>query len=471
MRDIVLMSMVLTAALVALRRPWIGVMLWIWLSLMNPHRYTFGFAFDAPVAMIAAASTMIGLLGTKDRGSPMLGLPVSLLVAFTVWMTVSWLMGFDPSGDYEQWKKVIKINFFLIILLMLVRTKMQIFVLVAVSTFSIALLGAKGGVFTVLTGGSYRVWGPPDSFVAGNNEFALAVIMTIPLLRFLQLQATNKALRQLLLVMMVLCAAAALGSHSRGALLAIAAMGGLLWWRGKSRVMGGIVIVLVAAAAYNFMPAEWFERMETIETYKEDNSALGRFSAWWVSYGVAKDHFFGAGFSITDPNLFAIYSPYPQLGTPVAHSIWFQVLGHHGFVGLLLFILMWLATWRMAARMRRDSKAIPEARWVGDLGSMAQVSLIGYLIGGAFLSLAYFDLPYYVMAAVVTANLWFRQQAWKTEAAPKGRWAAWVGLAPPAVPAPPQPVALPPARGAPGVLPGTGPGARPPRRPGPVSRT
>jgi putative inorganic carbon (hco3(-)) transporter len=452
MRDIILMSLVLTAALIALRRPWVGVMLWIWLSLMNPHRYTYGFAFDAPVALIAAASTMLGLLASKDRGSPMQGLPVSLLVAFTLWMTVSWLMGFDPSGDYEQWKKVIKINFFLIVALMLVRTKAQIFALVAVSTFSIALLGAKGGVFTAITGGAHRVWGPPESFVAGNNEFALAVIMTIPLLRFMQLQANNKLIRQFLLLVMLLCAAAAIGSHSRGALLAIVAMGGLLWWRGKSRFLGGIVIVLVSLAVYNFMPDHWFERMETIETFKEDNSALGRFSAWWVSWGVAKNHLFGAGFAITSPELFARYSPYPQLGTPVAHSIWFQVLGHHGFVGLALFVSMWLATWLMAGRLKRDAAKIPEARWAGDLGSMAQVSLIGYFIGGAFLSLAYWDLPYYVLAAVVLANLWVRQQAWKTEPQLRGRLAVWVGLAPPQAAAPQPPTPVPP-RGAPGRVP------------------
>jgi hypothetical protein len=41
-----------------------------------------------------------------------------------------------------------------------------------VTTLSLALLGAKGGVFTLMTAGSYRVWGPPGSFIEDNNEFA-----------------------------------------------------------------------------------------------------------------------------------------------------------------------------------------------------------------------------------------------------------------------------------------------------------
>lgn len=431
MRDLALMSIIVLAALVALRRPWVGVMLWIWLSLMNPHRYSYGFAFDAPVAQIAAVTTLIGLLATRDKGSPMLGAPVSVLVAFTLWMTMSWLLGFDPAGDYAQWNKVIKINVMLMVVLMLVRTKAHIYALVAVSAFSIALLGAKGGAFTIMTGGSYRVWGPPDSFVAGNNEFALAVIMTIPLLRFLHIQAQNAWLRRLLLLFMVLCAAAAIGSHSRGALLAIVAMGALLWLRGGGKIMSGVAIIAVALVVYNFMPAHWFQRMETIEDFREDNSALGRFSAWWVSWGVAKNHIMGAGFSITSPELFAMYSPYPQLGTPVAHSIWFQVLGHHGFIGLGLFVLLWAVTWRMAGQLRRAAAASPEAKWAGDLGSMCQVSLIGYFVGGAFLSLAYFDLPYYVMAAVVLTNLWVRTEAWKTEGRYEAGWQRAVGLAGP----------------------------------------
>ena len=58
MRDLVVVSIVVVGALMALRRPWIGVMLWTWLSIMSPHRYTWGFAYDAPLAAIAAGVTL-----------------------------------------------------------------------------------------------------------------------------------------------------------------------------------------------------------------------------------------------------------------------------------------------------------------------------------------------------------------------------------------------------------------------------
>ena len=116
-------------------------MLWTWVRIMNPHRYTYGFAYNAPLAAIAAASVILGLLMTKDRGSPFKASPVKWLVVFMVWMTISWLMGLDPAGDYAQWKKVMKIDFMVIISLVLLHRKQHIFALMWVCAGSLALLG------------------------------------------------------------------------------------------------------------------------------------------------------------------------------------------------------------------------------------------------------------------------------------------------------------------------------------------
>ena len=188
MRDLLIVGIVGLGALAALRRPWIGFMLWTWLSIMNPHRFTYGFANTAPLAAVAAAALLAGLVMTKDKTSPFKGAPVSWMVAFMVWITLSWLLGLDVEGDYEQWKKVMKIDFMIIIGMALLYSKQHVIALAWVAAGSLALLGLKGGIFTVASGGNYRVWGPEGSFIYDNNEFALSLVMTIPLLRFLQLQ-------------------------------------------------------------------------------------------------------------------------------------------------------------------------------------------------------------------------------------------------------------------------------------------
>jgi probable O-glycosylation ligase (exosortase A-associated) len=349
------------------------------------------------------------------------------------WMTLSWLLGLDRADDYAQWDKVMKINFMVLITLAALRSKLHIVAFVWVCTLSIALLGVKGGIFTILTGGAHKVWGPDGSFIGDNNHFALALIMTIPLLRFLQMLLASRLGQLLMTGTMILVAAAALGSHSRGALLAIGAMTAMLWWRSRSKVLGFFMIGFIGYGLITFMPDEWTTRMETIGTYEEDQSATGRLVAWRMAWNAAFHHPFGVGFNAARAELFAAYSPDSTVGAPVAHSIYFQMLGQHGFVGLGLFLLLWFSTWRWATALRKEAAGIPEAHWCVDLAGMCQVALVGYLVGGAFLNLAHYDMPYNIMAIVVLTRIWVRRRSWTTEAAyrPRRRWLAIPGVASP----------------------------------------
>lgn len=402
-------------------------MLWTWLSIMNPHRYTYGFAYSAPLAAMSAAALMLGLLMAKDRESPFKGVAVNFFMLLILWMTLSWLFGLDVQGDYEQWKKVMKVDFMILASLMVLRSKQHIFALMWVCVLSIGLLSAKGGLFTLATGGGYRVWGPPGSFIEGNNEFALASIMIVPLMRFLQLQVDNRWIRHGLTAGMLLCTVSALGSHSRGAFLAIGAMAFLLWWRGKNKLGVGVIMVLAAIPMLSFLPQEWWDRMATIESYDEDRSAMGRISAWWVAWRIGLNHLFGVGFNPATPSLFAMYSPYPDY-IHAAHSIYFQILGNHGFIGLFCFMGIWAATWFSAGWLYKQKNLSPEMKWTADLGAMCQVALAGYAVGGAFLSLAYFDLAYNIMVMVVLTRVWVMKELWKTEPVYAKSWRTIPGL-------------------------------------------
>jgi putative inorganic carbon (HCO3(-)) transporter len=254
--------------------------------------------------------------------------------------------------------------------------------------------------------------------------------MTIPLLRFLQLQLAKGWGRHTMTVVMLLCAAAAVGSHSRGALLAISAMTLMLWWRGKNKVAVGILMVIAAVVLVGFMPDEWTNRMSSIDNYQEDRSALGRISAWWTAWNLAFHYPLGVGFNFVRPELFALYSPTPDY-VHAAHSIYFLVLGNHGFMGLFLFLLIWFFTWGSAGWLRKKAAGNPQTQWAADLGAMAQVSLLGYAVGGAFLSLSYFDLPYYIMVMVVVARVWVRTKGWEREPVYPRGWRTIPGLASP----------------------------------------
>ena len=153
------------------------------------------------------------------------------------------------------------------------------------------------------------------------------------------------------------------------------------------------------------MPDQWSDRMSTINTYQEDSSAMGRINAWWAAFNVATHMIAGAGFEMYNPYIFALYAPVPN-DVHAAHSTYFQVLGEHGFIGLFLFMGMRWSVWRTGNWLIRNGGKAPEPMWGKHLGATCQVALVGYAVGGAFLSLAYCDLPYNILVIVILAKRW-----------------------------------------------------------------
>jgi len=401
MRDIVLTLIIVSLLPLIFRRPHIGIMMWVWISVMNPHRLTYGFAFSFPWALLIAGITLFSLVMTKQPKSLPMTPIVKTVIAFALWMCVTTAAAFLPEPSLAMLEKVMKILLMTLVTIMLVRTKDQLHMLLYVMCGSLAFYGIKGGLFTIRSGGGERVWGPPDSFIYGNNEVALAFVTIIPLMYYLLRLQTKVWMRWGMLVAMLLCGLSALGSYSRGALIGIAAMVIVLWLRSPRKLKAGLIMAIVIPFAINFMPAKWTERMDTINTYQDDRSAQGRINAWIMAFNLAKDDpLTGGGFITWTPAIFAMYAPDPN-AVHVAHSIYFQVMGEHGFVGLALYLSLAFLTWRRAAWIRRVSKGREDLAWAAELASMIQVSLVGFGVGGAFLSLAYFDIPYYVMAMVV----------------------------------------------------------------------
>jgi probable O-glycosylation ligase (exosortase A-associated) len=400
LRDILVASLVLAIAFSALRRPWIGVLGWTWIGLMNPHKQAWGFVVNMPVAMIVAVTTLIGFVAAKDKRWDLRTPPAVVLMLFVGWMALTIPFAFYPDRAWAYFIGILKIQLMIFVAMILIQERKQIDLLVLTIVASLGYYGVKGGLFTIMKGGSHRVWGPAGTFIEGNNELALALIATIPLMRYLQLQTKTLWKRNAWSVAMLLMAASALGSHSRGALLAIIGMVGLLIMRSRNRfgltvlaICGGLILV-------GIMPAEWSTRMGTINTYEEDTSAMSRLDAWTMAYNVAKANVFGGGFDMWTPATYGAYYPMARL-IVVAHSIYFQVLGELGFVGLALFILIWVLLWREFGRVVRVARGDPGKQWAVDLAGLCQVSLIGYLLGGAFLSLAYWDMPYNLIVIAV----------------------------------------------------------------------
>lgn len=405
MRDILLFAIIFGSIPFIFKRPALGVLMFTWLSLMNPHRLSYGAAFDFPFAAVIAIVTLAATIITKQPKS-FPRTPVTIvLLAFSVWITVTSFFALEPDFVWMEWNRVIKTLFMVFVSMMVLHTERDIKQYAWVVGLSLGIYGLKGGIFVVTSGGNYKVFGPSGSYIEENNGMALALVSVLPLVWHLRNQVKNKLLSLGMSAMTIFTAISAVGSYSRGALVGGAAMLTFLWLKSKNKVGTGVAVFAMVVLIMLIMPAAWFDRMHSIDDYKQDDSALGRINAWYFSVNVATHHFFGGGFNDFTARQFAIYAPNP-LDVHAAHSIFFQVLGNHGFVGLTMFVVLMLCAWRTGSRIIKFCANAPELKWAADLSRMMQVCVIGYAVSGAFLSLAYFDLYYdFIVILVVLEKM------------------------------------------------------------------
>jgi len=397
-----------------LRHAYIGVLVWSWISYMNPHRLAWGFAYDMPFAMIVAITLFISLLFCKDRQKIPLNFTVVIWITFIIWMAVTSLNAIYPHAAMTMYVEIIKIQVMTFITIVLITDEKKLNLLIWVIVGSIGFFSVKGGIFTLLTGGSFHVYGPPSSNIQENNALAVAVLMVIPLMVYLYRISTNKWIRYGLVFSVVMSLVAVVGSQSRGALLAIMAVGGFFWLKSRAKFFSAIAIVLIAVLVWMFMPESWHERMNSINNYQEDLSAMSRLNSWQYSINVANDRITGAGLQSWTKSSFAIYAPNPDW-VFVAHSIYFSVLADHGWPGLILFLTVLGLTWRNLSHVIRGTKDDPSST-LNVLARMLQVSLIAYMAGGAFLSLSYFDLPWHLIAIALLLSSIHKRKRQEKEA-------------------------------------------------------
>ena len=421
MRDLLITMLVVGFLPFCFTRPWIGILVWSWLGYMNPHRFTWGFAYAFPFAQLVAIATLAGLVFTKDRRLPPASATIVIWLLLALWFCVTTLFAFYPELAVAELDRTMKIQLFSFLTIVLITDKQRLHWLVWVIVVSLAFFGVKGGFFAAITGGNYLVWGPDGSFFEDNNAVGLVLIMMLPLAHYLAQTVERRSFRWGIYGGMALSGVAILSTHSRGALLAASTMMIMLWYKSEKKLATGVAMLIMAPVAISFMPKEWFDRMETITDYQEDASAMGRINAWWFAFNLALDRpVVGGGFQTFSKELFAVYAPDPEADHD-AHSIYFEMLGEQGFVGLGLFLLLALLVYRMGSRIQKTSKDRPDLLWAGRLARALQVSMVGYAVGGAFLGLAYFDLYYHLLAMMVVTYRITKDEMSPVELAPRHR--------------------------------------------------
>jgi probable O-glycosylation ligase (exosortase A-associated) len=422
MRDILLFLIIAISIPISFFRPYFGILVWTWVTFFNPHRYTWGFMYNFPVAAVIAVPTLIGCLFTSNINKKFMKTETLLLAGLWIWFCITFLYAMqvplfgghvlDAKLELVRVSKVLLITFAMILL---VTSHQRLKSLVLVTAMSFGVLAIKGAIFGLRTGGEFRVWGPPDSFIADNNSFALAVNMSLPMLFFLARDEKRRAYRWLLHFAFACGVLSVVLTYSRGGLLGLAAVLFALTLKSRYKLVGVFLVALSFVAVITFAPSRWMNRMGGLAHGIVDNSGRQRLVSWETSWNFALDYPItgGAFNALPDEEIFQRYQSEPLPGGFLSsgpHSIYFQTLEEQGFVGLGLYMLLVASCWLSLFDLRHKAQRSTSTHWIVPYTHMIEVSLFGFLVSGAFLGLANFDLYYQLVAMVIILKVIYQNE-------------------------------------------------------------
>jgi probable O-glycosylation ligase (exosortase A-associated) len=407
MRSILVVLLVFGSLPLIVIKPHVGVLVWSWIGYMNPHRLTWGFTYDFPFAMVVGVVTIAAWMFSREPKSLPWHPLVVLLAIFAAWISFTTLLAAYPDHAQSKWDRTIKILFFNgLVTLGLITTRPRLDALIWVIVASLGFFALKGAAFTLLTGGLYRVAGPSGSFIADNNSFGLALLMAVPLVRYLQLTASRRWVRLGLLCAIPCFLVAILATYSRGAVVGLAVTLVALALKSRHRMRLALIAGVALAGAVQFMPEHWHARVASITAYDEDASAQARLQSWRYALETVRDSpVVGGGFEVFRGNKVTT-----AVGYRAAHSIYFETLAEHGYVGLVIFLALGIGTYMTAGSIVRRARDHSDLAWAADLAAMVQVGIAAYAVAGLFLNLATFDLYYHLIAIVVITQALVRQR-------------------------------------------------------------
>lgn len=413
MRDIGVLVLFVFIVTYTMRRPFIGVSAWIWVALAYPAGWAWGFSTNFRMNLTVAVLTYIGYIFMKDK--PKTNLNGSDFLLFFFWLIA--LISCSTSNSllsdfyWQKFSDFSKVLLLYLAVILIIKKKVHIDTIIWSIVLSVSGYAGMEAVKFLISGGGHKVAGFSGHILGDRNDLVVAINMSLPLILYLIGQTHQKLLKFGLIGLAVLSVIAVIGSYSRGGLIGLVVIAIYFYIKSNRKIIWTLLFMVSIPVMIANVPDEWTERMDTVSTAtSEDNSFIGRLWAWKISVKIANNNVFGNGFMATqDPLAWHTYrtviDDFGFVSTPpvpetqfakAAHNIYFQVLGDMGYIGLITFLLILWALYRRLIRLIKKSKELGIA-WCQNLSTMLLVSMVGYAITGANVSLAYFDLLFAII--------------------------------------------------------------------------
>lgn len=426
MRDLALFLSLFLIIPMMFRNTFAAFMFWGWTNVIVINYYLYGFMQSFRLNFTVAILTLIliyfkkDILITKAQRGPTL----TLLIAFVIQSVLSAIFAYSPNPlNYDYLVIFIKAMAFCFLIPLLLTTKSRFFLFILVIATGLSFHGLLDGLKFLVTGGGHIIRGLGISMMSDNNHLAVALAMCLPLLLFIAKYIKSKILSLGYWSAFFMVTFSVVATRSRGAFITLAALGLWLVLTSRKKFTILVVIIIAGVSIINIAPADWFGRMKTIENATEDSSFMGRVIAWKISSAIAVSNpLLGGGFhSIEAQNvwdrfrddqglLFFIDTPPARQSPQSAHSVYFEVLGDHGILGLALFLGIMFSSFKNWSVINKITKHRQDLLWARDMATSLGLSITVFSIGGAAVSLAYFEVYYIIVLTLFSLRAFLENE-------------------------------------------------------------
>lgn len=422
MRELALLLTYTSFFALGVLSPFVLVLGYVWVDNFVPQEVSYGLLRGLPVSQVIAMGAIGAYLLLDRRSPPRPNLIMVLTVLMAAWITATNFWAVAPADAWTKWDWAFKNVLLSAFIPFFLRSRVQIEAFIQVYIGAALIHIMPVGIKTMISGGGYGnslgILTDSNSGLAESSTLAAVSIMFIPLLLWLRKHSIlmpAKLRTPLYTGLIVVCCAAAVGTYARTALIGFFVVGAGMWIRSRHKI-GFTVLLGIAALAISVAVSDaWVSRISTIKDPTKESSANTRFLVWRWTLDFVQDNPLGGGFSSYVINRIEDVA---EDGTVLSvqfgrafHSIYFEVLGEHGWPGFILFVAI-AATALLGLRsiMRRTRKGkAPGLEWCRDLAAALQTATLTLLVCGAFIGIAFQPMYWYLFALAAMLSQYLRR--------------------------------------------------------------
>jgi len=359
-----------------------------------------------------AAAVLAYAYGQLSQKQPLLELsPEVVLVLLLIgWATLTIAFSHWPGGSvsflFDRYLKSVVMFLLLAHALTDLRQLQSItwcLVLCAVPLTLTTLVNYVTG--TTLGEDTNRIAGYSSGMTSNPNDMALTLNLILPVCLALLLGSRNSFAKLVLAGVAVLIVVAVIATFSRSGFLTLAFIGVCYAWllRKRPQRVWIPIIIIVGMFTLPLVPASYFDRLDTIVNIQEDptHSAQTRLDDMKVALDLALSKpIVGSGIGMS---LLALNEARGAEWTDV-HNVYLQLAMDLGFLGLLLFVLLWVRCLQASGRAVNAGEPDETSEQLTFLGEALCVSLLAFAFAAMFYPVAYHSYFYYFAGMGVAAG-------------------------------------------------------------------